>query len=141
MLSGEQATVAEDVVIAVELAPPKAVLEIVGHVDEALVYGRVAREVQLLALDEHRRVGQPLEAAGVVEVQVRHDHEVDVARREADPPQARLDVILRPDPRVERGRRRTEPGLRIDAHLRMDPGVEQHRPLRVGDHVHEVRVV
>ena len=70
MLERDQAPVAEDVVIAVELTPVKLVLEVGGHVEQALVHGWLPREAQLLALHQDGRVGEPPEAPGVVEVQV-----------------------------------------------------------------------
>ena len=62
----------------------KGMIEVGLHVDSALIDGRVQRELELLALHEHRCVAQPFQPAGVVEVQMRLDHEVDVARLHPD---------------------------------------------------------
>ena len=64
------ATVTEEVVVAVELMPVEIHREISLDVDQPLVDGRVAGKRQLLALDKDRRMSQPSQASGVIEVQV-----------------------------------------------------------------------
>ena len=119
--------VVEDVVVAVELLPVEVVIEVGLNVDRTLVDRWVARELELLSLHEHGGVAQPLEPARVVEVQMRLDHDVDVARLHPDRRQAPLDVVIGRHLHLERGGSRAKPRLRVGPHRGVHAAVEQDR--------------
>ena len=132
--------VPEEVVLAGELAPAQRVVEVRPDVDAALVDGRPVRERELAGLDVDRGVPEPLEAAGVVEVQVGLDHVLHVGRPELEHRELAHHVVVRREPLDdERVRRRAHVGVRIAAERRMQAGVDQHVPPRMRDEVEEVR--
>src|SRR5262249_38745864 len=103
--------------------------------------GRVERKLKLATLDEDRRVAKRLEAADVIEMEVRLDHEIDVRRLHADARKQPLDVVVRSELQPERSGIQAEPGLGIGGKRRMQTTVEQDRAPRMRDEEEEVRVV
>ena len=88
----------------------------------------------LAALHEHCRVGDQCVAADMIEMEMRVDDEVDLARISVNrfEPGADLLAGLKADTK-QPGKLRTEPPSGVGLSIRVQPGVEQYPSLRVLD--------
>src|SRR6185312_1946763 len=141
--NADHAAVAEQVVLALDLLHRMAVVEI--GLEEADLGGGlgISRRLPFAPLNHDGGIGHELVAAGMVEMQVRVDDEVDLAGITVDRFQLRLHVIVRTEmlePEEPRGPL-ADPAGGVAAQLRVHAGIEQCPPLGMLDHVGRDRQV
>jgi hypothetical protein len=97
----------------------------------------ILRRLPFALLHHHGGVGHELVAAGMVEMQVRVDDEVDLAGIAVDRFQLRLHVVIGAEMLEAEDARRplADPAGSVGAQLRMHAGVEQRAALGMLDQV------
>ena len=135
--NAHHAAVAEQIVLALDLLHRVAVVEV--GLEEADLGRRlgILRGLPFALLHDHGGVGHQFVAAGVVEMQMRIDDEVDLAGIAVDRFQPRLHVVLGAVLLEAEDARHplAEPPGGVGAALRMHAGVEQGASLGMLDQV------
>jgi hypothetical protein len=131
----DDAPVAEQVVLAVDLDHVLSQVVVARLVAAALDQLRVAAGLPLPALDHDGRIGDLRVPAGVVEVQVRVDQVAEVAEVDLELLQTRRDLLARLEVNLEVLRHAAQVGHRLGQRLEVQTAVEEQLAPRMVDQV------